>query len=170
MEVKNFAKAIGTYLFAEILSLFLALTLSAVGGTLLRIISCICTIGVMLCLCINYAVNRANADRIAKRGNTPLRRFSLSGAVTLPYVLLGLCLVLAKCGLIPPTFYRWYKLLNAPFLQLCNLCSMDVTAASLSWGEVGLLFLVNFASFAAVWIAYSLTRKGVSIEEIQYRK
>ena len=47
MEFKNFAKALGSDLFAEILCLFLAVTLSAVGGGLFRLISCICTIAVL---------------------------------------------------------------------------------------------------------------------------
>ena len=36
MEFKNFAKGLGTYFFAEVLCLFLAVTLSAVGGGLFR--------------------------------------------------------------------------------------------------------------------------------------
>ena len=55
MEFKNFAKALGSDLFAEILCLFLAVTLSAVGGGLFRFISCICTIAVLICVCVNYA-------------------------------------------------------------------------------------------------------------------
>ena len=55
MEFKNFAKALGSDLFAEILCLFLAVTLSAVGGGLFRLISCICTIAVLICVCVNYA-------------------------------------------------------------------------------------------------------------------
>ena len=40
MEFKNFAKALGSDLFAEILCLFLAVTLSAVGGGLFRSALC----------------------------------------------------------------------------------------------------------------------------------
>lgn len=170
MEIKNFLKGIGTYFFAEVLCLFLALTLSAIGGTLLRLISCICTVGILICLCINYAVNRANADRISKREDTIKRRFFLSGSAALPYVIWGICLILSRSGVISAGFYRWYKLLDAPFLQLCNLCSADVTATTLSWGETGLLAVVNLLPFAVVWVTYVLTRKGVSLEEIQYRK
>ena len=50
MEFKNFAKGLGTYFFAEVLCLFLAVTLSAVGGGLFRLISCICTIAVLVCV------------------------------------------------------------------------------------------------------------------------
>ena len=48
MEFKNFAKALGSDLFAEILCLFLAVTLSAVGGGLFRFISCICVLKISL--------------------------------------------------------------------------------------------------------------------------
>lgn len=170
MEIKNFAKAIGTYFFAEILCLFLALTLSAIGGGLARLISCICTIGILVCLCINFAFNRAKADQHQKIDGTVLRRFLLSGAVTLPYVIWGICLLLARGGILPGTFYRWYKLLTAPFLQLCNLFSADVTAAALSWGEAGILVLADLLPFVVVWLTYTLTRRGFAPEELLYRK
>lgn len=67
MEFKNFAKGLGTYFFAEVLCLFLAVTLSAVGGGLFRLISCICTIAVLVCVCVNYALNRAKEDQHRKR-------------------------------------------------------------------------------------------------------
>lgn len=89
MEIKNFFKGIGNYFFAEALCLFLALTLSAIGGTPMRLISCICTITICVCLCINFAMNRAHADRIAGRSDTFGRRFFLSGSVALPYVIWG---------------------------------------------------------------------------------
>lgn len=67
MEFKNFAKALGSDLFAEILCLFLAVTLSAVGGGLFRLISCICTIAVLVCVCVNYALSRSREDQHKKR-------------------------------------------------------------------------------------------------------
>ena len=70
MEFKNFAKGLGTYFFAEVLCLFLAVTLSAVGGGLFRLISCICTIAVLVCVCVNYALNRAKEDQHRKLPNT----------------------------------------------------------------------------------------------------
>ena len=66
MEFKNFAKALGSDLFAEILCLFLAVTLSAVGGGLFRFISCICTIAVLICVCVNYALSRSREDQHKK--------------------------------------------------------------------------------------------------------
>ena len=170
MEIKNFAKAIGTYFFAEILCLFLALTLSAIGGGLAQLISCICTIGILVCLCINFAFNRAKTDQHQKIDGTVLRRFLLSGAVTLPYVIWGICLLLARGGILPGTFYRWYKLLAAPFWQLCNLFSADVTAATLSWGKAGILVLADLLPFVVVWLTYTLTRRGFAPEELLYRK
>lgn len=170
MEIKNFARAIGTYLFADILCLFLALTLSAIGGTLFRVISAVCTVAVLICLCINFAVNRAKADKLSQIENTPLRRLWLSGSVSLIFVVLGICLLLARAGVLPETFYRWYKLADAPFLQVCNLFSADVTADTLSWGGAVCLALLNLLPFVVTWITYTLTRKGVTPEEFQYRR
>ena len=89
MEFKNFAKALGSDLFAEILCLFLAVTLSAVGGGLFRFISCICTIAVLICVCVNYALNRSREDQHKKRKNTIAVQLFYSGSVLLPFLLLG---------------------------------------------------------------------------------
>ena len=101
MEFKNFAKGLGTYFFAEVLCLFLAVTLSAVGGGLFRLISCICTIAVLVCVCVNYALNRAKEDQHRKLPNTIGRQLFYSVAAALPFLVLGLTLCLAKAGVLP---------------------------------------------------------------------
>ena len=88
MEFKNFAKGLGTYFFAEVLCLFLAVTLSAVGGGLFRLISCICTIAVLVCVCVNYALNRAKEDQHRKLPNTIGRQLFYSVAAALPLSLI----------------------------------------------------------------------------------
>ena len=170
MEFKNFAKALGSDLFAEILCLFLAVTLSAVGGGLFRLISCICTIAVLICVCLNYALSRSREDQHKKRKNTIAVQLFYSGSVLLPFLLLGISLLLARAGVLPDTWYRWYKLLNAPFLQLCNLCSADVTASSLSWGKTVFLAVWNLLPPAVVWVTYALARSGFLPEELQYQR
>ncbi len=141
--------------------MFLALTLSALGGTLWRLISCVCTIGILLCLCINYAYNRSEEDRKMGISNTPGRCFFLGVSVSLFNVIWGIGLLLARGGILPSGYYRWYKLLDAPFLQLCNFMSQDVTAAALSWGETLFLSLMNLLPLVTVWVTYTLLRKGV---------
>jgi len=47
---------------------------------------------------------------------------------------------------------------------------MDVTAAALSWGETIFLAMMNLLPFVTVWVTYTVVRKGVRLEEIQYRK
>ncbi len=166
MDFKNFIKGIGTYFFAEVLCLFLALTLSAVGGAIARIISCVCTIGVLICLCVNFAINRARSDK-RKGITTSWRRcFFHSIAASVIFLIWGICLLLAKCNVLDSGFYRWYKLLDAPFLQLCNLFCMDVTADSLTWGATAVLAGINVLPFAVTWIAYKLTRMGFIPEEL----
>lgn len=96
MEFKNFAKGLGTYFFAEVLCLFLAVTLSAVGGGLFRLISCICTIAVLVCVCVNYALNRAKEDQHRKLPNTIGRQLFYSVAAALPFLVLGLTLCWRK--------------------------------------------------------------------------
>ncbi len=170
MDIKNFAKGLGNYLFAEALCLFLAVTLSAVGGGLFRLVSCICTIAVLICVCVNYALNRSGADRHQKRENTVGLQLFYSIAAGLPFLLLGISLLLARAGVLPDLWYRWYKLLDAPFLQLCNLCSKDVTASSLSWGQTAFLAVWNLLPMAVVWVTYVLDRNGFLPEELQYQR
>ncbi len=170
MEVRTFLRALGQYLFAEMLCLFLALTLSALGGTLWRIVSCICTFGVMLCIYVNFGIKRANEDRICHEKDTMKRRFFLSFSATIPFLIVGLLLILARAGLFPEGYYRFYKLLDAPFLQLCNFFCSDTSALALSWGRTIVLVLFNFVPFLAVWISYFVTRKEISFAALQYKK
>lgn len=90
---KNFLKGVGTYFFAEILCLFLALTLSAVGGAVTRVISAVCTAAVLICLCINFAVNRGKEDKKREIPNRIGRRFF--GASV--YLRCFCCLVFVCC-------------------------------------------------------------------------
>ena len=68
------------------------------------------------------------------------------------------------------TFYRLRYRFFVLFLQLCNLLCKEITAAALSWTKAAVLALVNLVPFAAVWVTYILVRKGVVLEELQYRK
>ena len=107
-----------------------------------------------------------------KRRNRAYRLLRLTAVylLLLPFLLLGISLLLARAGVLPDTWYRWYKLLNAPFLQLCNLCSADVTASSLSWGKTVFLAVWNLLPPAVVWVTYALARSGFLPEELQYQR
>lgn len=167
---KNFLKGVGTYFFAEILCLFLALTLSAVGGAVTRVISAVCTAAVLICLCINFAVNRGKEDKKREIPNRIGRRFFWSISVSALFLLLGICLLLSRCAVLPDGFYRWYKIFDAPFLQLCNFFSRDVMTHTLSWGAAVFLAVLNFLPFAVTWVTYDLTRKGFVPEELIYER
>lgn len=170
MRLKNFFKGIGVYAAAEVLCLFLALTLSAVGGSLLRLVSMVCTLGMLCCLCINYGWNRAKEDQKQKCDGVIWRGAVYGGVVSLPYILCGVFLCLARAGVVSASGYRWYKLADAPFLQLCNLFSQDITALSLTWGETVFLALCNLLPLVVVWLTYVLCQKGVVPEEFLYRR
>ena len=170
MELKNFARAAGYYLFAEALCLFLTLTLAVFHGTPVRAVSTICTIGVLICLCVNFAVRRGREDQRSKREDTARRGLLFSAMIGLPYLLLGIALILARAGVLPDTFFRWYKLLDAAFWQLCNIMSIDVQVSLLRWPQVIVLAVLNLIPPAAVWISYRLTLTGFDPAELQYRK
>lgn len=170
MKYQKWLKGIGMYFMTEILCLFLALTLSAVGGNLFRLISCVCTLGILICLYVNFGCRRAQEDQHQKKEHIYSRGLGLSAAAMMPYGIYGILLCLSKATIINAEFYRWYKLLNAPFLQLCNLFSREITSASLTWAETLFLALCNLLPFLVVWVTYVLVRKGVVLEEFLYRK
>lgn len=168
LTVWNYLKGVGQYFLAEVLCLFLSVTFSALGGTVWRIVGCICNIGVLLCLCINYGYNRAEEDRRHYMDFTIGRCLFYSSSVSVIYIVLGVLLLLSRLEVLPTGFYRWYKLLDAPFLQLCNICSSEITADTLSYGQTALLCLVNLAPFLATAITYAIVRKGVDFTAMQY--
>ncbi|MCR4644789.1 MAG: hypothetical protein K5695_05190 [Oscillospiraceae bacterium] len=157
--IKQILRIIGSYLLAEVLTLFIDLTLSFSGTTLMRILCSICTLGILLGLMANSGYAAALADARAKR--TPsLPRAMLYGlcGTAIPAVLWGM-LTAARAGLLPGDFYRLYKLLCAPFLSICNLLSADVEASSLPpWGMI-VLAALTLTPCIAVMTACLLTGK-----------
>lgn len=169
MRIKYLLYGIGYYLFTEILCLFLALTLSAMGGTLLRIISMICTMGVQICLYVNFGVTQGKKIRLRHESYGIFSQFFMSLCAAFPYIILGIVLLLAHGGQVADGFYRWYKLLNAPQLQLCNIFCDDISASALTLGQTLMLSLLTLIPLGVTWIASVFSYKGISSEDLQYK-
>ncbi len=169
--MKAYGKIILFLLVTEILTLFINLTLSVFTGTVFRVISSICTVGILLALMIQAGCSIGAADKKAQnageKGTAPV----IAGiTASLPLCILWGLLLLEKCGIFPAGYYRFYKLLCAPFLQICNLFSADVTADTLPWAGVITLGLLSLLPAAAVVISRHMVMQGRQLEELMYRK
>ncbi len=170
--MKDYLKILGFLLFAEILTLFINVTLAFSGSWVFRLVTSICTLGILAGLMAQAGHSIGNADRKLLRQEPDAVRsskpYTLAMLAMFPYALCWMFLLLAKIGAVDGGFYRFYKLLCAPFLQVCNLICDDVTAAALPvWGLV-ILALLPMIPYAAVLIAYRMTVRGESVENVMY--
>lgn len=164
--MKQYAVILGYWILAEILTLFLNLTLAVSANALLRLVCAVCTVGILLALMVQGGYSAARADKKAHRGWSAVRMLSLgmSGSLA-PLVFTG-CLLAARLSGAAQDFYRIYKLLCAPFLPVCNLMCGDILTASVPMTEIAVLFVLSLLPAAAVCIAYDMTRRGKSPESL----
>ncbi len=172
--MKAYCKILGYVLLAEFLTLFINLTLSVFTGTAFRVISAVCTVGILIALMVQsgYSIGTEDKKRMKADGTVPghARPLLLSVTAMLPMQLCWLLLLLEKCSIFANGYYRFYKLLCAPFLQICNLFSADVAAASLPWIAIAVLQLLSWLPAVAVFISYRMTLHGKTLEDAMYTK
>ena len=168
--MKSVLKIFGFLILAEILTLFINLTLSFSGHLLLRLICSLCTCGILAGLCGQAGYSTAETYR---RQHVELKKSQISGlgfVSSLPFAVCWVLLFCAKQNLINPEFYRTYKLLCAPFLNLCNMFSADVSALTLPVSGLITLLILSFLPMGSFCIACHATRNGKSLEQIIYHK
>ncbi len=170
--MKDYCKILAYVIFAEILTLFINLTLAVSSSALFKIICSVCTVGILAGLMAQagYSIGVTDRKRRKKHPETfkPLRALWLGLTAMLPYQLCWVLLLLAKLGIVVDSFYRMYKLLCAPFLQICNLFQADVSAAGVPAAELCVLQLLCWIPLIAVVIAYRMTLQGKAVEEMMY--
>ncbi|MBR1556009.1 MAG: hypothetical protein IJ644_11555 [Oscillospiraceae bacterium] len=167
--MKSVLKIFGSLILAEFLTLFINLTLSFSGHLLLRLICTVCTCSILAGLCGQAGYSIAETHR---KQHLSLKKLQISGLgfiSSLPFLICWILLFCARQNLIHPEFYRSYKLLCAPFLNLCNMFSTDVSALTLPVSGLLTLLLVSFLPMAAFCTAYYMTSHGKLAEQIMYR-
>ncbi len=167
--MKDYCKILLYVIAAEILTLFINLTLGFSSAAAVRIIAAVCTIGILAGLLIQAGYSIALADKRAKRTKTGFRSVLLGITAILPYQICWVLLLLARLGVLADDFYRTYKLLCAPFLPVCNLFSEGVSAAGLPIIGLCTLQLLCWVPFLAVLCSYRATLQGKSIDSIMYK-
>ncbi len=168
--MKSVLKIFGLLILAEILTLFINLTLSFSGHLLLRLLCGICTCSILAGLCGQAGYSIAETHRKQHRKINTFRIFGLGFVSSLPFLICWILLFCARQNLISPEFYRSYKLLCAPFLNICNLFSADVSALSLPVSGLITLLILSFLPMAAFCIAFCADRDGKTLEQILYHK
>ncbi|MBR0484203.1 MAG: hypothetical protein IJJ69_05390 [Oscillospiraceae bacterium] len=167
--MKSVLKIFGSLVLAEILTLFINLTLSFSGHLLLRMICTVCTCSILAGLCGQAGYSIASAHRKQHFSSGKLQISGLGFISTVPFLLCWILLFLAKQNIIQPEFYRSYKLLCAPFLNLCNMFSTDVSALMLPVSGLITLLIVSFLPMLSFCTAYYMTFHGKLTEQFMYR-
>ncbi len=165
--MKDFCKILGYDLAAELLTLFIAFTLGFSSAVVIRAICAVCTVGILAGMATQAGYSIALSDRKQKRGSV-MRGLLLGFTASLPFLLCWGLLLLAKLGTLPAEFYRTYKLLCAPFMAVCNLFSADISVQMLPAAGLCVLAALSLVPMAAVCIAYEMTRRGRTFEELMY--
>lgn len=167
--MKSVLKIFGLLVLAEILTLFINLTLSFSGHLLLRMICSLCTCGILAGLCGQAGYSTAETHR---KQHISVKKSSILGLgfiSSLPFLICWILLFCAKQNLIRPDFYRIYKLLCAPFWNVCNMFSTDISAVSLPFSGLLTLLILSFLPMTAFCTAYYMTCHGKLAERIMYR-
>ena len=167
--MKNCIKILGFALLAEALTVFINLTLSFSGSAVVRILCSACTIGILCGLMAQSGYSIGNADRKAKKPFQFSRAFGLGLCGSAPYFVLTIALILSKNGNLPDGYYRYYKLLCAPFWAVCNLISDGISSADVSMLEIVVLLVLCCLPCISLIIAYQISIQGKAIEDVMYR-
>ncbi len=151
------------YVFsADILSLFIGLTLASSSTFIIRLISAVCTSLILAVLLSGLAVKTANADLKDERINNKKINIMLpvSMGITASFpAALSWCILRLSMGKFD--FYRWHKLINGYFLQIYNFIEPDASSSALSAGEVNIMLILVFIPMIVFLTAYFLVYKGI---------
>lgn len=165
----SYIKVFAYSIVSVILCMFINLTLSVFGGSMFKIISAICTVGIMVCLQFNSAYNNAKEDmkneRITKKFIHKSRPFLLSLASSLLPIVSTVILWITSEDKTSE-FYRIYKILNGHYLQIFNLINSAVTSSSLSTVNLIVYSFMAIVPFAVFLVSYQIIYKGIFDKDI----
>ncbi|MBQ9898782.1 MAG: hypothetical protein IJM44_04950 [Ruminococcus sp.] len=162
------SKVLISLIAAEIFCLFINITLGGTSNPLMRTVCAVCTVGILCVLLANTAI-RGTQDAMKQEritGQPPRRGASAAAGLlsSVPALASWTVLLISKnSGKFD--FYKWHKLINAPFLQVYNLIEPDASVRALSAGEICLMLPLTFIPAAVCLTVSLLTRKGLITAE-----
>ena len=143
-------------LAADILGMFINMTLAGSRSTAVRAVCAVCTAGILVTVLADHAVKAAHTDLKSRQGSAGM---ILAGAfASLPALISWIVLYVSAIG-GGFDYYRWHKLINAPFLQYYNLIEHDALSSSLSLNELLMMLPTAAVPATAVIIPYLRTKR-----------
>ena len=163
----KFLKAFGFVIAADILCLFIGVTLASSSSGFMRLICAVCTVGILICLLASLAMKTAREDlrqeRITGNKTNPVTAVLCGVTASLPAAVNWMILYIAhSSGSFD--YYKWHKLLSAYFMPVCNLINDDASTSALSGSEVMLMLPLVIIPFLAYTVSYFLAYKGIISE------
>lgn len=149
-------KTLLTVIAADILSLFIGLTLAGSSSAIFRVISAVCTVGILVCVLGNFAAKTALADiksaRINKKKSSLIMPWIMSISASFPAVCSWLILRYSDID-----FYRWHKIINGYFIQIYNFINPDASSAALTTRQIFAMLPLAFVPAAVFLAGYYIT-------------
>lgn len=149
---------------ADVLSLFIALTLAGSSSGAVRVISAVCTTGILICVLGSFAVKTAKEDlklrRIGETEVSSLMPLFMGMTASLPSLASWLILRFSDMD-----FYRMHKLINGYFLQIFNFINPDASSSALTNSDIWTMLPFSFAPMAVFLLGYYLTHYGIISNE-----
>lgn len=137
---------------SEVLCLFINFTFAASGSGFMRVLCLICTVLILVFVLADFSVKTAKEDIKSSKVNT-VEMIKAGCAVMIPLAISwGLLMISAKSGSFD--YYRWHKLLNAPFLQFYNLINSNAASSALKNSDLALMLLPLPLPALAVIVPY----------------
>lgn len=165
--VMKYLKAIGYIAAAEVMSLFIGLTLATSSTAVIRFICAVCTIGILVCLLASFGWKSASEDMKRERSEgiktSPIIPVTVGITSSLPAIISWIILFISHStgGF---DYYKWHKLINAYFLQTYNFINSDASTSALTDTQVMIMLPLVIIPFLAYIIPYALVRKGIISE------
>lgn len=149
-------KTLLTVIAADILSLFIGLTLAGSSTVIFRVISAVCTVGILVCVLGNFAAKTALADiksaRINKKKSSLIMPWIMSISASFSAICSWLILRYSDID-----FYRWHKIINGYFIQIYNFINPDASSATLTTGQIFAMLPLAFVPAAVFLAGYYIT-------------
>lgn len=153
----KYLKTFGCTVAADVLSLFIGFTLASSSMVFIRIISTVCTCGILICFMVSHGIKTAEVDMRASRinGTEPnLFQPLIHGAAASAPAFISWAILFASRASGSFDFYRWHKLINGYFLQIYNFINSDASAYALSSSQIFMMLPLAFIPAVSFISAY----------------
>ncbi|NLT08923.1 MAG: hypothetical protein GXY08_05410 [Ruminococcus sp.] len=159
----RYIKTICMVFAADILALFIGLTLAGSSALPVKIVSAVCGAGILAVILADHAAVTAKKDRKENNGSGAKTAFFMGATASSPCLLSWGTLRLSLTA--GYDYYRVHKVVNGFFIQLLNFIEPDASTKALSTEEIMIMLPLAFVPAAIVIPVYILAYKGFIFSE-----